>query len=168
MGLQAHLNVRDAVAEDWASIWPFFCEIVRAGESLGYDTDMAEQEAHEMWLDGPPSRTVVATDVTGEVLGTANTHRNRGGPGAHVASATFIVDPEHQGRRVGRALVEDSLAWARAEGYRAMQFNAVVETNAPAVSLYKSLGFEILGTVPEGFNHPRHGYVGLHIMFRRL
>ncbi len=49
-----------------------------------------------------------------------------------------------------------------------MQFNAVVETNAAAVHLYRSLGFEVLGTLPEGFRHPEHGYVGLHIMYRKL
>jgi hypothetical protein len=49
-----------------------------------------------------------------------------------------------------------------------MQFNAVVETNAPAVALWKSLGFRVLTTVPEAFDHPKHGYVGLHIMFFRF
>jgi ribosomal protein S18 acetylase RimI-like enzyme len=49
-----------------------------------------------------------------------------------------------------------------------MQFNAVVEVNAPAVALWRSLGFEIVGTVPEAFDHPRAGRVGLHIMHRRL
>jgi hypothetical protein len=37
-----------------------------------------------------------------------------------------------------------------------------------AVSLWRSLGFEILATVPEAFRHPVDGYVGLHIMYRRL
>jgi ribosomal protein S18 acetylase RimI-like enzyme len=60
------------------------------------------------------------------------------------------------------------LDWARAEGYRAMQFNAVVETNTRAVALWRSLGFEVLTTVPEAFQHPTLGYVGLHIMHRRL
>jgi ribosomal protein S18 acetylase RimI-like enzyme len=49
-----------------------------------------------------------------------------------------------------------------------MQFNAVVETNTRAVALWRSLGFELLGTLPEGFLHPTEGYVGLHIMHRRL
>lgn len=49
-----------------------------------------------------------------------------------------------------------------------MQFNAVVETNTNAVKLYRSLGFEIIGTLPEGFRHPEHGYVGLHIMHKSL
>jgi ribosomal protein S18 acetylase RimI-like enzyme len=57
---------------------------------------------------------------------------------------------------------------ARADGYRAMQFNAVVETNVGAVALWRSLGFSILATVPEAFLHPTAGYVGLHIMHRRL
>jgi GNAT superfamily N-acetyltransferase len=92
-------------------------------------------------------------------------YANRPGPGAHVASASFMVDPRHAGRGVGRALGEDALAWARAAGFRAMQFNAVVETNARAVGLWRSLGFEVLATVAEAFDHPVHGYVGLHLMY---
>jgi hypothetical protein len=47
-------------------------------------------------------------------------------------------------------------------------FNAVVETNAPAVALWRSLGFEVLTSVPEASDHPTHGYVGLLIMHRFL
>jgi GNAT superfamily N-acetyltransferase len=79
-----------------------------------------------------------------------------------------MVDPAHTGKGIGRAMGEYMLDWARAEGYRMVQFNAVVETNTGAVALWRSLGFEILGTLPEGFRHPRLGYVGLHIMYRRL
>jgi len=32
----------------------------------------------------------------------------------------------------------------------------------------KSLGFEVIGTVPETFDHPDRGLVGLHVMYRRL
>jgi ribosomal protein S18 acetylase RimI-like enzyme len=79
-----------------------------------------------------------------------------------------MVDPRRGGRGVGRALAEHVIAWARASGYRAIQFNAVVETNTRAVALWRSLGFGIVGTVPEAFRHPAHGYVGLHIMHLRL
>ena len=99
---------------------------------------------------------------------TANMYRNHGGGASHIASASVMVDPAHAGRGAGRALGEDALDWARAEGFRGMQFNAVVETNVRAVGLWRSLGFEVLATLPEGFNHPALGYVGLHIMYRRL
>lgn len=79
-----------------------------------------------------------------------------------------MVDSARAGAGVGRALVEDAVAWARAAGFRAMVFNAVVETNTRAVRLWRSVGFEILTTIPEAFDHPRHGLVGLHVMHRRL
>jgi hypothetical protein len=37
-----------------------------------------------------------------------------------------------------------------------------------AVALWQALGFTILATVPEAFDHPRHGLVGLHVMYQRL
>ena len=45
---------------------------------------------------------------------------------------------------------------------------AVVETNERAVALWQSLGFEIVGTVPDAFRHPTQGLVGLHVMYLPL
>jgi GNAT superfamily N-acetyltransferase len=160
--------IRDAMPDDWAAIWPFLRRIVAAGETYCYDRGLAEDQARRLWLLEPPGRTVVAIDADHAVLGTAKMHANQGGPGAHVATASFMVNPRHGGRGVGRALGEHVLAWAHAQGYQAMQFNAVVETNTGAVALWRSLGFEILATVPAAFHHPVHGYVGLHIMHRYL
>ena len=160
--------IRDARAEDWPAIWPFFHQIVAAGETYAYDRDMPSAEGERLWMAGPRGRTAVAVDGDGAVVGSADMYANRGGPGSHVASASFMVDPGRSGRGIGRALGEDMLAWAREAGFRAVQFNAVVETNAPAVALWQSLGFAIIGTVPEAFHHPRHGYVGLHVMHRFL
>jgi GNAT superfamily N-acetyltransferase len=69
---------------------------------------------------------------------------------------------------VGRALGEYLITWARGEGYRGVQFNAVVETNAPAVHLWQALGFRIVGTVPGAFHHRSLGYVGLRVMYLDL
>ncbi|HKO26814.1 MAG TPA: GNAT family N-acetyltransferase [Solirubrobacteraceae bacterium] len=161
-------TIREARPEDWEAIWPFFRRIVTAGETYAYDREMSEAEGRRMWMIGPPGRTVVATDTAGNVAGSANMYANRGGPGAHVASASFMVDPDRAGQGVGRALGEHVIEWARESGFRAIQFNAVVETNEAAVALWRSLGFEVLATVPEAFEHPRHGYVGLLIMHRFL
>lgn len=160
--------IRDATSGDWPAIWPFLHRIVAAGETYTWDRDVSEERARELWFPEPPGRTVVAVDADGTVLGSAKMYPNHMGPASHIASASFMVDPGHAGRGVGRALGEHVLEWARAEGYRAMQFNAVVETNTRAVALWRSLGFEVLATLPEGFEHPDKGYVGLHIMYRSL
>ena len=158
--------LRDATDEDWPAIWSFFGPILAAGETYAIDRDISEADARAGWLL-PDARIFVAVDA-GRVVGTAKLVRNFGGPAAHVANASFLVDPATAGRGVGRALGEHVLIEARSAGYRAMQFNAVVETNTNAVALWRSLGFEILATVPESFDHPEHGLVGLHVMYRKL
>jgi L-amino acid N-acyltransferase YncA len=161
--------IRPATDDDWSSIWPFFAQIVAAGETYAYPEDLTSEAARALWLEPPPSHVVVAADDRdGTVLGSAKMGPNRPGRGAHVATASFMVDAAARGRGVGRALAEYALAWAKEAGFRGMQFNAVVETNESAVRLWEAVGFEIVGTVPEAFDHPVHGLVGLHVMYRSL
>lgn len=115
----------------------------------------------------PDGRVFVADD-DGRVLGTAELHPNQPAAGGHVCNAGFMVAPQAAGRGIGRALAGHVLEQAANAGFRAMQFNAVVETNHNAISLWQSLGFEILTTVPGAFRHPVHGFVGLHVMHRSL
>lgn len=138
-----------------------------AGETYAYPEDLSSQKARAYWIASPPGQTVVAVEDD-LILGSATMGPNRPGRGSHVATASFMVDPAQQRHGVGRALGLHVLEWARASGYRSIQFNAVVETNHAAVRLWQSLGFEILATVPETFDSRQHGYVGLHVMFRAL
>jgi len=158
------LKIRPATDDDWPRIWPFFDGIVRAGDTYAYPLDLTVETARPLWMEQPPGQTVVAVDSEGTVLGSAKWGPNRPGRGAHVSTASFMVDPLARGRGVGRALGEHVIAAARAAGYAAMQFNAVAETNIAAVALWQDLGFRIIGTVPEAFDSATHGRVGLHIM----
>ena len=160
--------IRPATDDDWPRIWPFFDLIVTAGETYAFPPDLTVESARPWWMEQPPGRTVVAVDDDETVLGSAKMGPNRPGRGAHVATASFMVDPAAQGRGVGRALGEHVVEWAGAAGYHGIQFNAVVETNRAAVALWQALGFEILGTVPDAFDHARDGLVGLHVMYRPL
>ena len=158
--------VRAATSEDWPGIWDVLEPVLRAGETYTYPREITESDARAVWTAG--ASVLVAVDTHGAVLGTAKYLPNHPGAGAHVANASFVVAPEAGGRGVGRALARAVIDAARTDGYRAMQFNAVVETNERAVRLWTSLGFTVLATVPEAFDHPRHGLVGLHIMHRAL
>ena len=161
-------EIREATDADWPAIWPFFHAIVAAGETYCYDPATDEPTGRAIWMLAPPSRTVVAVDGAGAVLGSAKMGPNQQGPGAHVATASFMVDPARSGRGVGRALGAYAVAWAREAGFRGMQFNAVAASNTRAVALWRALGFELIGTIPGGFRHPSLGYVGLHVMYRSL
>jgi len=159
--------IRTATAQDWPGIYPFFSAIVAEGETYAYPEGLSLDEARALWMEPAPGHTVVAVEGDA-LLGSAKMGPNRPGRGSHIATASFMVSPDHRGRGVGKALGEYVLTWARKAGYRGIQFNAVVETNTAAVRLWQSLGFQIIGTVPGAFNHPRHGFVGLHVMFQHL
>ncbi|AXI90027.1 GNAT family N-acetyltransferase [Actinospica acidiphila] len=157
--------IREARPDDWARIWPFWHRIVAAGETYTWDPGTSEEDARALWMS--PAKRVYVVEDDGTVVASAYLTPNYGGPAARIANAGFMVDPDRAGRGAGRLLAEHVLAEARDAGYRGMVFNAVVETN-PAVKLWSSLGFTVLGTVPDAFDHPRHGRVGLHVMYRSL
>ena len=161
------MTVRTFHDDDWPGVWRIIRDVVTAQETFPYDPQMTEAQARAMWIEAPPGLTVVAADGD-RVLGTAKMGPNRPGPGAHVATASFMVAPDSRGHGVGTALCTFALTWARTHGYAAMQFNAVAESNHAAVHLYRKQGFDILATVPRSFTHPTLGRIGLHLMHQEF
>lgn len=165
--VQTMATIRTATEQDWPRIYPFYAAIVAEGRTYAFPEGQTLDEARPWWMESAPGQTVVA--VAGDtILGSAKMGPNRPGRGAHVATAAFMIDAAYQGQGIGRLLGEYMIGWARSSGFHAIQFNAVVETNTAAVHLWQSLGFAIVGTVPEAFDEPTAGLVGLHIMFLRL
>lgn len=160
--------IKDFVDSDWPGVWCIIEEVCAAGESFTYPRDITQPLAREIWVQPAPSRTIVARLPHGEIIGTAKMGSNQMGPGAHVATASFMVASRSRGMGVGRRLALEALAWASANGYRAMQFNAVVETNTKAVELWRSLGFAVVGAVPGAFMRPTGEAAALLVMHRRL
>jgi len=156
------VTIRPATEADWPAIWPFWREIVEAGETYAYPLGATSEQARGWWFDG--SHVVVLTGDEGDVLGSAKMGPNRPGRGSHVGTASFMVAAAARGRGVGRRLGEHAVRWHREQGFAAIQFNAVVETNVAAVRLWQDLGFEVIGTVPRAFDSAAHGRVGLHVM----
>lgn len=161
------MDIREATADDWPAIRAVLLPIFAEGRTYTVPVDADESWARAMWMLPPPGRVVVAVD-DGEIVGTAKTGPNQAGPGSHVATASFAVDPHRAGRGTGRALGEHVLDLARSASYTAMQFNAVVETNVRAVALWNSLGFRTVGIVPDAFTLPDGTTTGLHVMHTYL
>jgi L-amino acid N-acyltransferase YncA len=142
--------------------------VVGAGDTYVWDLSaMTEADARAAWMLPPPAEVLVAVD-DGVVVGTAEVRPNQAGRGSHVANASFMVAPDRAGRGIGRLLATEVLDRARAAGYRAMQFNAVVATNTRAIALWESLGFTVVGRVPGAFDHATEGEVDLLVMHRPL
>ena len=127
---------------------------------------MGEAEALAYWM-GPDKETFVA-EKDGVILGTYFIRPNQAGGGRHVCNCGYMTRAAATGRGVARSMCEHSLVYARSCEYRAMQFNFVISTNERAVRLWQSLGFEIVGRLPNAFRHPAHGYVDALVMYRLL
>ena len=160
------LNIRPAAEPDRDAIWNIFHEVVTAGDTYAFDSKMSRDEALAYWFRAE-THTYVAEN-NGQIVGTYILRANQPGPGSHIANAAFMVAQDARGLGVGRKLAEHSLSEARLLGFRAMQFNFVASTNAPAIRLWQQLGFKIVGTLPGAFHHPRAGYVDVYVMFRSL
>ena len=79
-----------------------------------------------------------------------------------------MVSPEARRKGVGRLMGEYSMEEAKRLGFHAMQFNFVVKSNEKAVNLWKSLGFEIIGEIPDAYRHLENGLTNAYIMYRKL
>ncbi|HDS1123141.1 TPA: GNAT family N-acetyltransferase [Stenotrophomonas maltophilia] len=138
------MEIRAATAGDLDAMWAIFSAAIATEDALPFAGTFEASTFQSHWFGLQPAYVAV---LEGGVVGMYRMGANFPDLGAHVASATHVVDPSVQGRGIGRALVEHSLDRARTEGYLAMQFNYVVSPNTPAVALYRKLGFTVAGTL---------------------
>ena len=163
----AAMIIRPAVAGDESAIARIITPVIRAGETYALPTSWTEAEALAYW--GSPGHTIFVAD-DGAVVGTYYIRPNQraGGGGDHVANCAFMTAASATGRGVATAMCGHALQYAATAGYRAMQFNFVVSTNARAVALWQRFGFEIAGRLPGAFRHPTLGCVDALVMYREL
>jgi L-amino acid N-acyltransferase YncA len=160
------IQIRIATSADRPAIWAILGPVFAAGETYTVPRDMTEAQALDYWFHH--GHQVLVAEDDGSIVGTYFLQANQRGGGSHVANCGYVTATKATGRGVARAMCLDSLDRARAAGFRAMQFNFVVSSNERAVRLWKSLGFATVGTLPEAFQHPTHGYVDAFVMYRSL
>jgi L-amino acid N-acyltransferase YncA len=159
------LQIRPATDADWPAIWGTLRPVFRAGETYAIDRDISEAAARALWLDAPAA-TYIAHDNA--VLGTYFIKTNHQGGARHVCNCGYVTAAAAQGRGIAAKMCDHSQIAARALGYTAMQFNMVLASNAGAIRLWQRLGFDIVGTLPLGFDHPTLGLVDGHVMWKAL
>lgn len=160
------MNIREATEKDFDAIWPIFSDIVSTGETYAYPEDTTKDEALKIWINLPRKTYVAEED--GQILGTYYIKTNQDGSGSHVCNCGYMVSSKARGKGIATAMCEHSQQIATDLGYKAMQFNFVASSNEGAVRLWRKLGFEIVGRLPQAFNHPRQGYIDALVMYKWL
>jgi ribosomal protein S18 acetylase RimI-like enzyme len=79
-----------------------------------------------------------------------------------------MVSPDAKGRGIGKLMAEHSIEEARRLGFQSIQFNFVVKSNTAAVNLWKSVGFAVIGEIPDAIRHSQNGLTNAYIMYRKL
>jgi DNA-binding MarR family transcriptional regulator/GNAT superfamily N-acetyltransferase len=161
------VGIRPSAERDRQAVLHIARELVRAADTYAYDPAIGDDELWRYWNPAVPGAGYVA-ELEGSVVGMFVIRPNIPGPGSHVANASYAVRADVRGIGLGRQMGMASLGLATDLGYRAMQFNTVVASNAGAVHLWRSLGFRIVGTIPDGFRLPDGTTVAHHVMYRAL
>jgi L-amino acid N-acyltransferase YncA len=160
------ISIRPATDADADDLWRIFQPIIAAGDTFPELPDSSREIALETWF-GQGVRSYVA-ECEGQIVGAYYVKPNRPGLGAHVANGGYIVDPQRHGQGIGGELGRHSIGEARRLGYRALQFNLVVESNAASIALWHKLGFTTVGRLPGAFRHMQRGYVDALVLYRTL
>jgi ribosomal protein S18 acetylase RimI-like enzyme len=160
------IKIRKAIEADKDEIWNIIQEVISTGDTYLFSPDSSKEKMLDYWFkDG--KHTYVASDDD-KVVGTFIITQNQPDLGSHIANASYMTSPGSRGKGIGKRMGEYSLKEAKKLGFSAMQFNIVVKSNEGAVRLWKSLGFEIIGEIPDAFNHKQNGLTNAYIMYRKV
>jgi len=161
-------GIREATDTDWVSIWPIFQAITAAGDTYAYQQSISFDEGRQLWME-IPRKTYVVEAKDGSILGTYYIKTNHAGPGSHVCNCGYMVAPNARGQGLATRMCEHSqMVAVNKFRYKAMQYNFVAASNAGAVRLWKKLGFDEVGRLPQAFRHPIQGYVDALVMYKWL
>lgn len=143
-----NIEIRKYAEEDLPAMIEIWNEIIAEGIAFPQDEPLSLSDA----VDFFGSQSFAGLAVFGrEILGLYILHPNNTGRCGHLANASYVVGSSARGKKIGERLVVHSLEKCAEFGFRILQFNAVVKSNAGAISLYEKLGFVRLGTIPGGF-----------------
>lgn len=160
------MEIRKASFKDYDQVWEIFQTVIQTGDTYVFHPDTPKEELQKHWFASYMDTYIC--DDHGKIVGTYILKPNQIDTGAHIANASYMVHPKHHGKGIGKALCTHSIQEAISKEYLGIQFNLVVSTNTRAVRLWQHFGFNIIGTIPNGFKHKTLGYVDAHIMYLTL
>ena len=157
--------IRPFLENDVPEMIKIWNRIVEDGNAFPQEDLLNKEEGFVFFKN--QTLTVIA-EQDAEIVGLYILHPNNIGKCGHIANASYAVKQGHRGERIGEKLVVHSLKAAKENGFRILQFNAVVATNIVALKLYEKLGFTQLGVIPKGFHLKGDEYLDIIPHFIQL
>lgn len=142
------IEIHGYTADELPHITEIWNEVVEDGVAFPQEEPLTPENADSFFSSQSFTGAAI---LDGEVVGVYILHPNNVGRCGHICNASYAVKRSARGKHVGEALVSDCIKTAKKLGFSILQFNAVVATNKPALSLYKKLGFTQLGVISKGF-----------------
>lgn len=144
------ITVRKYMAEDLPQMIEIWNEIVEEGIAFPQE-ELLSADSGETFFASQTFTGVAEDKDSGKILGLYILHPNNIGRCGHICNASYAVNSQYRGLHIGEKLVTDCMEKGKENGFRILQFNAVVATNTHARHLYERLGFVQLGTIKGGF-----------------
>ena len=160
------IEIRKAIDSDKEDVWTIIQQVISGGDTYVFSPDSSKEKMLSFWFGGD-RHTYVATSA-GKIVGTFLLKDNQPDLGSHIANGAYMTSPAAGGQGIGKLMGEYSIQEAKRLGYKAIQFNIVVKSNTRAVKLWQKIGFEIIGEIPDAFNHRQLGMTNAYIMYRKV
>ena len=124
---------------------------------LTYDRSRSDERRNLRGIRRDPNVAIFVAETPAGVAGRLSIARDRHPYSPHVAEVGLMVAADQRRQGIGSALMDEALKWARSAGITKVELE-VFPHNAPAISLYRKLGFE-----EEGRRRNRYLIGGHHV-----
>lgn len=167
----ASVRIRSAVDGDAEALVELTRSVLSEGRFMAMALEEfvrteADQRAwiHEHAAD--PGRVALVAEWSGQIVGllyfeSGDLRRFR-----HQGTLHMFVSAACRGQGVGRALLSALIAWAESHPVLEKLNLSVWDTNAPAISLYRSMGFVEQGRLPRQICVAPGEYIAQVMMYR--